>query len=151
MPDAHETTAALHGSCACGQVKYEIHGELIGPVVYCHCWRCRKHSGSSFGTTAGVRRQDLRFTRGRSLLKHWTSSPGVNRYFAGCCGSPIYKQDTAQPDVYGFRLGTLDSNPGQTVQMHYMVDSTAPWVPLTDNLPRQAGGDGPFPGPAGKP
>jgi hypothetical protein len=42
----------LKGSCACGRIRYEIRGELVGPITDCHCWRCRKHSGSSFGSKA---------------------------------------------------------------------------------------------------
>ena len=45
----------LKGSCACGQVRYEIWGDLLAPITYCHCWRCRKQSRSSFGTTAGLK------------------------------------------------------------------------------------------------
>ncbi len=135
----------LSGSCACGRVGYEITGDLLGPLTYCHCWRCRKHSGASFGTTAGVRAQDFRITLGAALLSSWESSPGVHRYFASCCGSPIYKQEQRAPHELGFRLGTLDSDPGQKVSQHYMVDSVAPWVSLDDGLQQVVGGDGPFP------
>ncbi|MGE0626144.1 MAG: GFA family protein [Pseudomonadales bacterium] len=131
----------LKGSCACGEICYEITGELIGPVSYCHCWRCRKHSGSSFGTTANVRSEELRFTRGESNLRFWESSPGIRRYFAGCCGSPIYK--TGEGEHLGFRLGTLDCDPGVKVETHFMIDARAPWVVL-DPLPVQTGGEGPF-------
>jgi hypothetical protein len=135
----------LEGSCACGKVKYEISGKLIGPLTNCHCWRCRKHSGSSFGTTAGVKSSDLKFVSGEELLSHWESSPGVFRYFASCCGSPIYKRSQSSPDQYGFRLGTLDSDPGSAVKLHYMVDSKAPWVEICDSLEQEPGRDGPFP------
>lgn len=134
----------LRGSCACGRVTYEIRGRLGGPVTYCHCWRCRKHSGSSFGTTAPIAAAALVFSTGEELLAHWESSPGVRRYFASCCGSPIYKRDDAAPDILGFRLGTLDSDPGVTVQMHYMVESKAPWVSIADAIHQQAGGGPPF-------
>ena len=134
----------LKGSCACGQVTYEISGTLIGPITYCHCWRCRKHSGSSFGTTAGVKADELVFTAGADSLSYWESSPGIRRYFASCCGSPIYKRDTAAPEFLGFRLGTLDSDPLVPVDMHYMVDSKAPWVEICDNLDQKAGGGPPF-------
>ncbi len=134
----------LRGSCACGRIRYEISGELIGPVTYCHCWRCRKHSGSSFGTTAGLSVTDLRITAGLELLSNWESSPGIRRYFASCCGSPIYKSDVSEPDAYGFRLGTLDVDPGQTVTQHYMVESKAPWVEICDELQQLEGGDEPF-------
>ena len=130
----------LKGSCACGRVRYELRGELVGPVTYCHCWRCRKHSGSSFGTTAGVRADDLVVVAGEELLSHWESSPGVQRFFAGCCGSPIYKRSEAEPRVLGFRLGTLDSDPGRKADMHFMVGSRAPWVEIEDSLPQEPGG-----------
>lgn len=130
----------LKGSCACGRVRYEIHGRLVGPVTYCHCWRCRKHSGSSFGTTAGVATADLTFVAGQELMASWESSPGVHRYFARCCGSPIYKRDEANPEELGFRLGTLDTDPGMKVELHFMVGSKAPWVEIADDLRQEGGG-----------
>jgi hypothetical protein len=130
----------LTGSCACGRVSYEINGMLIGPITYCHCWRCRKHSGSSFGTTAGVAASDLRFSRGEDLMSSWESSPGVRRFFAQCCGSPIYKHDTAAPHELGFRLGTLDTDPHMRATMHYLVGSKAPWVEISDGLSKEPGG-----------
>ena len=130
----------LTGSCACGRVRYEVRGELLGPVTYCHCWRCRKHSGSSFGTTAGLESKNLLFSSGEELLSSWESSPGVHRFFASCCGSPIYKRDDATPAVLGFRLGTLDSDPSRRVELHYMTGSKAPWVEIHDSLPQESVG-----------
>lgn len=130
----------LNGSCACGRVRYQIRGRLVGPVTYCHCWRCRKHSGSSFGTTAGIRAGDLSFLSGEDLLSSWESSPGIRRFFASCCGSPIYKREAASPELLGFRLGTLDSDPQQKAGMHFMVGSKAPWVVIQDSLPQESGG-----------
>ena len=129
----------LKGSCACGTVRYEIRGALHGPIVYCHCWRCRKHSGSSFGTTVGVRADDLVFIEGEDLLSFWESSPGVRRFFASCCGSPIYKSGNEAAEYLGFRLGTLDDDPGVTVDKHYMVVSKAPWVVISDDLDQEPG------------
>jgi hypothetical protein len=130
----------LKGSCACGLVRYEIRGELVGPVTYCHCWRCRKHSGSSFGTTVGLKAADLVLLSGEDRLSQWESSPGVRRFFAGCCGSPLYKRHDAAPELLGLRLGTLDSDPGRRAELHFRVDSKAPWVEIHDALPRMPGG-----------
>ena len=130
----------LKGSCACGRVTYQIHGDLIGPITYCHCWRCRKHSGSSFGTTAGVKPSTLKFVTGEDLLRSWESSPGVHRFFAGCCGSPIFKRDDSDPTELGFRLGTLDVDPQVRGQMHYLVGSKVPWLEISGDLPQEAGG-----------
>ncbi len=141
---AHDPTDALRGSCACGRVRYEIRGPLLGPVTYCHCWRCRKHSGSSFGTTVGVQTEAFVWLAGEDELGSWESSPGVHRVFARCCGSPLVKRDDEMPQVMGFRLGTLDDPPGRTAELHFMVESKAPWVELADALPRREGGGVPF-------
>ena len=130
----------LKGSCACGRVRYEVRGDLLGPVTYCHCWRCRKHSGSSFGTTVGVKTEDLAFVQGEELLSSWESSPGAYRYFAGCCGSPIYKREGNAPAFLGFRLGTLDTDPGVTGSMHFKVGSKVPWLDVNDDLPKRGEG-----------
>jgi len=130
----------LRGSCACGRITYEIRGELVGPVTYCHCWRCRKHSGSSFGTTAGVRAADLFFLSGEELLSRWESSPGVQRHFASCCGSPIFKRQQATPDYLGFRLGTLDTDPSRRAEVPLLVGWKAPWVENPGSLRQEPGG-----------
>lgn len=130
----------LRGSCACARVRYEVHGELHGPIGHCHCWQCRKHSGASFGTTCVVKAGELHFTAGEELLSHWESSPGVFRHFASCCGTPIYKSRDDVPPLYGLRLGSLDSDPGRLAEEHIFVSSKVPWVELEDGLPQQTGG-----------
>ena len=130
----------LQGSCACSSVRYEIRGGLVGPITYCHCWRCRKHSGSSFGTTVGIRKDDLVFLCGEDRLASWESSPGIQRTFASCCGSPIYKSGEDTPEMLGFRLGTLDTDPGRSAQLHFMAGSKAPWLEIEDSLAQEGGG-----------
>ncbi len=134
----------LHGSCACGRVRYEIDGELVGPMSHCHCWQCRKHSGASFGTTCAVRSDDFRITAGEAELRYWESSPGIRRHFAGCCGTPVFKRLDAIPQVLGLRLGTLDCDPGRRVEDQVFAGSRVPWVELDPRLPADEEG-APFP------
>jgi hypothetical protein len=130
----------LNGSCACGQVRYELRGTLVGRVGHCHCWQCRKHSGASFGTTAPVKTEELVFVVGESLLSSWESSPGIHRFFASCCGSPIFKRLDEIPAFLGLRLGTLDTDPGRRVEEHIFVTSKVPWIEIEDSLPQKPGG-----------
>ena len=130
----------LRGSCACGRVSYRIDGDLTGPLTLCHCWRCRKQSGSTFGTTAGLASSNFRILTGGDLMRSWESSPGTHRHFAGCCGSPIYKTDANDPDELGFRLGTLDDDPGLRGDMHFRTGSAVPWLDIRDDLPAESGG-----------
>lgn len=134
----------LDGSCACGRVRYQVHGKLVGRVAHCHCWQCRKHSGASFGTTSPVKADELKFVAGEELLSSWESSPGIHRFFASCCGSPIFKRLENAPAFVGLRLGTLDTDPGRQVEQHIWVGSKAPWVELDASLPHEEGG-APFP------
>ena len=71
---------------------------------------------------------------GKDLLSSWDSSPGFHRYFASCCGSPIYKLNDAKPDVIGLRMGTLDTDPGRLAEVHFMSGSKCPWVEIKDDL-----------------
>jgi hypothetical protein len=87
-----------------------------------------------------VRALDFAVVAGAELLTSWESSPGVHRFFASCCGSPIHKIDHAAPEELGFRLGTLDTDPLTMVDEHFMVGSKAPWVEIADSLPQMAGG-----------
>jgi len=68
------------------------------------------------------------------------SSEGVHRYFARCCGSPVYKCDISEPGGIRLRLGTLDTDPNVLVELHYMVASKAPWVTIEDALPQETCG-----------
>lgn len=38
-------------SCCCGQLRIEVHGELLGTGI-CHCFACQKRTGSVFATLA---------------------------------------------------------------------------------------------------
>jgi hypothetical protein len=130
----------LHGSCACGHIRYELRGELKGPVGHCHCWQCRKHSGASFGTTCVVQASELHFLAGQEKLTSWESSPGIHRFFASCCGSPIFKRRDDIPSLLSLRLGTLDTDPGRLAEEHIFVSSKVPWIELQDGLPEKPGG-----------
>lgn len=124
----------LFGSCACGQVTYTLKGELIGEISYCHCWKCRKTSGSSFSTAASMRAEDFEVTSGSEQLAFWASAPGYKRYFTRCCGASLYKSSDAEPQELRLRLGTLDSDPGSKSTLHCAAGSKAPWVEIKDDL-----------------
>ena len=69
---------------------------------------------------------------GADSLASWESSPGIHRFFAECCGSPIYKRRDDIPALLGLRLGTLDTDPGRRVQEHIFTSSKVPWVEIDD-------------------
>ena len=100
-----------HGSCLCGQITYQIHGELTD-VLNCHCSMCRKLHASAFRTRAKVMANDWVTLSGAQLITFYESSPGERKGFCSVCGSSLYTTFDANPQVLGFPLGTLDSDPG---------------------------------------
>lgn len=123
------------GSCLCGGIQYEIHGELRD-VLNCHCSMCRKLHASAFRTRANVNTADWKTTKGDELIKFYESSPGEHKGFCSNCGSSIYTRFDANPGIVGFPLGTLDTDPGIKAGRHVFVGSKAPWYDITDNLPQ---------------
>lgn len=123
------------GSCLCGGVRYEINGELTD-VLNCHCSMCRKLHAAAFRTRAKVRTEDWITLKGQELIRFYESSPGEHKGFCSGCGSSLYTRFDAVPEVLGFPLGTLDTDPGVKPQRHVYVGSKAPWFDITDTLPR---------------
>ena len=123
------------GSCLCGGIEYEIHGEL-GPAFFCHCSRCRKASGSAFASSAVVAAKDFVVVQGEALLKSFSSSQGVHRLFCANCGSPILSRRDNQPDRVRVRMGTLDTPLAHGPQAHIYVGSKAEWFEIHDSLPQ---------------
>ena len=74
--------------------------------------------------------------KGQELLKFYESSPGEHKGFCSNCGSSLYTKFDAVPDIYGFPLGTLDTDPDVKAGRHVFVGSKAPWFEITDDLPQ---------------
>ncbi|AKA23840.1 GFA family protein [Pseudomonas chlororaphis] len=123
------------GSCLCGGVRYEIAGALTD-VLNCHCSMCRKLHAAAFRTRAKVRTADWKTLCGEHLLSFYESSPGEWKSFCSVCGSSLFTRFDADPQVLGFPLGTLDSDPQVSASRHVFVASKAPWFTITDALPR---------------
>ncbi|HWU66211.1 MAG TPA: GFA family protein [Methylophilus sp.] len=123
------------GSCLCGAVRYEVHGEL-GALVYCHCQRCRKASGSAFNAVIPISGANFTITQGEAALNTYRSDAGFCRTFCGHCGSPIMAYRESDPDALRLRVGTLDTPVAAQVSAHIFTDSKAEWHEIHDKAPQ---------------
>jgi hypothetical protein len=119
-------------------VKYEVRGDFQGAAYYCHCSRCRKASGTAFGTNAIAAARDFILVQGEESLKKFSTPAGVNRYFCANCGSPLLSSRDSVPDVVRVRIGTLDTPLDQPPSAHIFVGSKAAWWEIRDQLPQHA-------------
>ena len=125
------------GSCLCGGIQYEIHGE-IGEIVQCHCQRCRKANGAAYAVNAPIRKADFKLVQGEDLFKKFQSTETTQRCFCSACGSPIISIKAETPDFYRLRIGTLDTPLAQKPAMHIFAASKAEWDDICDHLPQYA-------------
>ena len=123
------------GSCLCGAIRYEIHGE-IGEVIQCHCKRCRKANGTAFATNAPIKKADFKIVQGEHLLKKFASTPTTARCFCSECASPIISIKAETPDTYRLRIGTLDTPLEHKLVMHIFTAYKAEWDTICDGLPQ---------------
>ena len=127
----------LKGSCLCGGVTYEVPSEL-GPIIMCHCSKCRKATGTAFATNTPINAADFKLVTGGNLLSEFESTPNVFRVFCKNCGSPLYSRRTQTPEVIRLRIGTLDSAIDDKPTAHVFVASKADWYEISDDLPQHA-------------
>lgn len=127
--------ARYTGSCLCGAVRYELTAEL-GAIEDCYCQMCRKASGGPLATNAPIAREAVHLSAGHGLLAEYESSPGEKRVFCRRCGSPIYSERVAKPEVVRIRVGTINEPLNVRPAASYYTGSKCNWWQIHDALPR---------------
>jgi hypothetical protein len=120
----------------CGQVVYEVSGELQG-VVKCHCSRCRKGRSAAHGANLFVRRAEFRWLSGADLVESY-EVPEADRFtnsFCRVCGSILPRREP-DPELLAVPAGSLDTEEGVQEKLHIFTGSRAPWFEIEDGLPQ---------------
>ena len=120
----------LTGSCLCGDIAYEVHGE-ISRMVHCHCSMCRKLHGSAFATFGMVEGGAVRWRKGQEKVARYRSSEEGGRSFCPRCGSAVPSPSASGPVSY-VPLGNLAEDPGDVEGLHFFAGSKAPWHTIVD-------------------
>ncbi len=124
------------GSCLCGGVRFEVMMPFLR-ANYCHCLRCRKHSGAGALAQGRVPRDGFRLTAGEDLLEVYRPAAGMVKAFCRVCGSSLFGGTWPDGPEVSIRLGSLDDDAGIRPEFHTFVDSAAPWETIPDDgLPR---------------
>jgi hypothetical protein len=115
------------GSCLCGAVKYEVHGELRD-VVACHCTQCRKQTGNYMSATAADDK-DFKLTEERGL-KWYRASDTAQRGFCGECGSVLFWKGDGK-DYISITAGSVDGKSGLRLEGHIFCDDAGDYYEIT--------------------
>lgn len=126
---------SITGGCLCGGVRYEVTGPFLR-AGFCHCSRCRRHSGAAASVQGRVRREDFRLLTGSDLVRVFRPEDGAVKAFCTTCGSSLFGGTWPDGPEVSIRLGTVDGDPGIRPQYHTHVGSRAVWNDIHDDLPQ---------------
>jgi hypothetical protein len=129
----------ISGSCLCGAVRFQITAPFLR-ANFCHCSRCRKHSGAGGLAQGRVPREAFKLLAGGELIEIHRPPGGMAKAFCRRCGSSLFGGTWPDGPEVSVRLGSLDADPGIRPQYHSFVTSKAAWETLPDDgLPRFEG------------
>jgi len=120
------------GRCLCGQISYEISGDLIATAV-CHCDHCQRQSGGAFSVNLIALESQLAVTGTLSTFEDRGENDDavyVYRRFCGDCGSPIYSALVGPAGVVAIKAGTLDDKSAVAPTVEAWCEHKQPWVQL---------------------
>lgn len=129
----------IKGECLCGAVQFEV-ASVIGPFELCHCYRCRKSSGSAYAAIVGVAVAGFRISAGANLIRSFElpvveRPPGYRRFFCQNCGSPV-PNPIPVGNWVGIPAGCLKDEVGPLPDKHIYVEHKAEWDTIADGLPQ---------------
>ena len=122
------------GQCLCGGIRFCIEAELE-PVQICHCRQCRRAQGTPFASNVPVAVATFTLLQGAELLTAFESSPGKERVFCRCCGSPVYSRRADLPGTLRVRAGLINEPLQNGPVAHFYTGSKCNWWPISDDLP----------------
>jgi len=123
---------AQTGRCLCGQITYELSGDLIATAV-CHCDHCQRQSGGAFSVNLIALESQMAVSGTLSTFEDRGENDDavyVYRRFCGDCGSPIYSLLVEPAGVIAVKAGTLDDRSGVTPNVEAWCEHKQPWVNL---------------------
>ena len=121
------------GGCQCESLRFELKALPLFTHA-CHCLHCRRRSGSAFGLSAVVLREEFEVITGRLVARQTSSRTTV--YKCAECTTTIYSESTQFPATYIVRGGTFDDPNIVEPGAHIWVKRKHPWIELPADLPQ---------------
>ena len=113
------------GKCLCGEVQFELLGEV--PNLYeCHCLLCRKQSGTSSNTATFIHESNFAWLSGQSNITFFQKETGFTSNFCNKCGSPVPNR-LRDTDKFWVPAGLLEATENQKIVADIYTRSKASW------------------------
>jgi len=123
------------GGCLCGAVRYEIDGEPMF-AGHCHCRDCQKATGTGHVSVMGLPRDAVKaIGETRDFAVTGDSGQPFIRRFCPNCGSLVFGESPARPDMLNVTAGSLDDPSAFQPQFSIYTRSRPAWDHLAGGLP----------------
>lgn len=114
-----DTTTRVHkASCRCGNLTLTYEGPVPKRRTLCHCNSCQMRTGTAFSIQGRFPREKVKIEgestqwrfpneEGQEVTYRSCDSGGATFHFCPTCGTTVYWEIDAAPDIIGIALGTL--------------------------------------------
>lgn len=121
----------MFGQCLCGEVQFEISGEI--PNLYqCHCKLCRKQGGSSANAATIIDKDQFSWRSGEESISHYKKTTGFSSDFCSICGSPVPNK-LRDSHLIWVPAGLLENDEKFKVVAHIYTQSKANWDDISSS------------------
>lgn len=122
------TKIDCEGGCLCGSVRYVVSGEVMGAGA-CHCRDCQYVCGGAASNVLVVSGSALQITKGEPKTFRSTADSGAIRirHFCPTCGTPLFAEDAAYPNIVTIKAGSLDDPSLFKPTAHFWMQSAPSW------------------------
>ena len=131
------------GACFCGAVEIEVAGapEAMG---YCHCASCRSWSAGPVNAFTLWKPDNVKVTKGASLVGHFKKTDNSDRQFCTSCGGHLmtYHPPFGLTDVFAATIPGVAFKPGVHVNYAETVLPMKDGLPKLKDFPKELGGSG---------
>ena len=119
-------TASVEGGCLCGGVRYRLH-DPGKQGSDCHCEDCRRASAAPYVTWCSFPSDAVELLSGE--LRE-VPHAGRLRFFASCCGTPLFMRDDASSGWIDITVASLDDPKSFPPQAAIWTEDKLPWIQL---------------------
>ncbi|MDC0707538.1 GFA family protein [Stigmatella sp. ncwal1] len=119
---------AFKGGCQCGAIRFEVNSDPVAAGA-CYCRDCQYASGGGPAYAISLPRAGVTLTQGTPRV-YWSaanSGARVARHFCGDCGTPLFAENAAYPEVFSIKAGSLDDPSRFVLGGSIWVSSAQPW------------------------
>ena len=119
------------GGCQCGASRYTVREEPFVSYL-CHCTACQKRTGSAFGVSVQVPSSGFSLDKGAPKTHSRIADSGneLTMSFCGDCGTTLFGNNNARPQVTVAFGGALDDPSWVPIQAHIWTDSALEWMAM---------------------